>query len=186
MDALSGRVVRGRVRPATPMKQIDDGIWVTAPLLQARECSGIIARAEAASFRVARDYDRYERHNQETFLDEPMTAQLLLDRLRGDGSTLAAARMDPTLECYRYLAGEYLAPHRDAATEIEPGVWSTLTLVLYLNDDFEGGETGFPEPKIAVRPRPGHAVLFEHSLLHEGSPVLAGTKYVVRTSITTV
>ncbi|GMH49989.1 hypothetical protein TrRE_jg2799 [Triparma retinervis] len=75
------------------------------------------------------------------------------------------------------------------------GVKSRLTFLMYLNDDFEGGETTFFAPRRGgglegrkVRPRKGSVLVFpqgnERSLLHEGSGVKGGgTKWVVRTDV---
>jgi hypothetical protein len=67
--------------------------------------------------------------------------------------------------------------------------------LVYLNDTFEGGCTTFflhssseclqAKP---VKPVQGAALLFPHgstegSLLHEGSGVLSGAKYVIRTEV---
>jgi hypothetical protein len=74
--------------------------------------------------------------------------------------------------------------------------WSGYTLLIYLNDDFEGGETTFFWPGVrpgvlngrGIVPRMGSVVVFPHgttsgALLHEGSSVLSGYKYVIRTDI---
>jgi hypothetical protein len=73
---------------------------------------------------------------------------------------------------------------------------SYLTFLIYLNDDFEGGETKFYYPEeegskaLVVRgiiPQRGSVLVFPQgntaSLLHEGSAVTKGTKYVVRTDV---
>eukprot|EP00392_Amoebophrya_sp_AT5.2_P004640 g4648.t1 len=78
---------------------------------------------------------------------------------------------------------------------------SHFTFLMYLNDDFVGGETRFFVPEkpsrtsttsrmlsVPVRPQRGSILVFPHGeclppLLHEGSPVLEGTKYVVRTEL---
>jgi len=59
-----------------------------------------------------------------------------------------------------------------------------------LNDDFEGGETRFYLPNGVARgivPRQGSIAFFPQgntaSLIHEGSAVTKGTKYVVRTDV---
>jgi hypothetical protein len=59
---------------------------------------------------------------------------------------------------------------------------------MYLNEGFEGGETKFygedrDVPTFIVRPRQGMALVFAHRQLHEGAPVLAGRKYVLRTDV---
>lgn len=72
---------------------------------------------------------------------------------------------------------------------------SLFTFLIYLNDDFEGGETTFFLPSARegtlnaypVRPVMGAAAIFPHgdtsALLHEGTGVRKGAKYVIRTEI---
>ncbi|MEN3327084.1 MAG: hypothetical protein V7638_1891 [Acidobacteriota bacterium] len=56
--------------------------------------------------------------------------------------------------------------------------------MVYLNEEFEGGETIFlVEPEVIIKPRAGSALLFQHPIIHEGSEVRAGVKYVVRTDL---
>jgi hypothetical protein len=50
-----------------------------------------------------------------------------------------------------------------------------------LNDDYEGGETKFN--MTSVKGRKGMALVFLHSLPHEGAEVKSGIKYVLRTDI---
>jgi hypothetical protein len=55
--------------------------------------------------------------------------------------------------------------------------------MVYLNEGFGGGTTRFHDFDIDVRPRTGHALLFQHRLLHEGCEVASGTKYVLRSDV---
>ena len=61
------------------------------------------------------------------------------------------------------------------------------TLVMYLHEPEEGGDTYFPEIELSVRPRRGSAVYFEYHnergqldarCLHAGTPVLRGHKWI--------
>ena len=60
------------------------------------------------------------------------------------------------------------------------------TLMFYLNDDFEGGETTFPYIQTTVIPSIGKAILFYSVLegkliedsLHRGNKVISGTKWI--------
>ena len=68
----------------------------------------------------------------------------------------------------------------------EPLIWrkSTdrdLSTVLFLNDDFEGGDFVFPEFRVRVRPEPGMLVCFPstHEYLHGVEPVTKGTRYSI-------
>jgi hypothetical protein len=136
---------------------------------------------------------------------------------------------------YRYDAGgeEKFAPHIDAgfppSTLSKDGttlIWdalsnqehqdsmiytndtvSRLTVLMYLNDDFEGGHTKFYSPMIhskgqfeviaSIQPKTGSILLFPQAVgeeaveyarqywpLHEGSPVFKGRpKYVIRSDV---
>ncbi|MBS2971048.1 2OG-Fe(II) oxygenase [Metabacillus sp. KIGAM252] len=60
------------------------------------------------------------------------------------------------------------------------------TLIMYLNDVEEGGETYFPHLKLSITPQKGMAVYFEYFYqdpaineltLHGGAPVISGDKW---------
>ncbi|MDB5856510.1 MAG: 2OG-Fe(II) oxygenase superfamily protein, partial [Ramlibacter sp.] len=99
------------------------------------------------------------------------------------------------LQVLRYASGGRSAPHFDfllpanAANRasLERSGQRVSTLVMYLNDPEQGGETVFPEAGIAVAPRKGSALYFEYCnsagqldplSLHAALPVLAGEKWV--------
>lgn len=73
---------------------------------------------------------------------------------------------------------------------------SLYTFLIYLNDGFEAGETTFFMPSIqegvmnaySVKPVMGAVAVFPHgegkgALLHEGSGVNSGKKYIIRTDV---
>lgn len=64
-----------------------------------------------------------------------------------------------------------------------------LTYLIYLNDDFEGGETVFPQIKRVVKPKKGKCIVFQSTMLppdgrtilqalHGGNPVISGEKWI--------
>jgi prolyl 4-hydroxylase len=59
---------------------------------------------------------------------------------------------------------------------------SFYTFLIYLNDDFEGGETEFGN-LFTVTPIKGSALVFYHPLRHEGKTLISGLKYVLRTDV---
>jgi prolyl 4-hydroxylase len=100
------------------------------------------------------------------------------------------------LQVLRYGPGTQSTPHFDFLVPGNPANQQSLarsgqrvsSLVIYLNDVPEGGETFFPEAALSVCPRKGHAVYFEycndanqldHLTLHAGAPVIAGEKWAV-------
>lgn len=91
--------------------------------------------------------------------------------------------------CTKYPSGGDIRPHVDGNTSSEDGT-SILTLLIYLNDDFEGGRTLFLEDdeeeelnvQDAVVPKTGHGLLLHQNVMHRAEAVV-GTKYILRTDI---
>ncbi|SEO80475.1 2OG-Fe(II) oxygenase [Paenibacillus sp. OV219] len=91
------------------------------------------------------------------------------------------------LQILHYKSGEEYHPHFDYFTSGNVVNNRISTMVMYLNDVEEGGETYFPSLRFAVTPKKGSAVYFEyfyndHHLneltLHAGNPVVIGGKWV--------
>ncbi|ARF14655.1 2OG-Fe(II) oxygenase [Sporosarcina ureae] len=92
------------------------------------------------------------------------------------------------LQVLRYLPGQEYKAHHDffsAASNVTNNRISTL--VMYLNDVEQGGETFFPHLKLSVTPQKGMAVYFEYFYndpllndltLHGGAPLEIGEKFV--------
>lgn len=99
------------------------------------------------------------------------------------------------LQVMRYEVGGQYTPHYDyfppeypgSAKQMERGGQRVSTVLMYLNDPEEGGETEFPNIKLKVVPKKGSAVIFEYrhddgrldpNSLHAGLPVLKGEKWI--------
>jgi prolyl 4-hydroxylase len=89
------------------------------------------------------------------------------------------------LQVLRYRPGAEYKPHMDALPA-EPNQ-RVLTVLVYLSDDYEGGETRFERTGLAYRGRAGDALLFRNAdaegrpdpmSLHAGLPVTSGVKYL--------
>lgn len=59
-----------------------------------------------------------------------------------------------------------------------------FTIVIYLNDNFEGGEIIFPLQGVSVKPEPGLIVIFPSSFMypHMTSPTIGSDRYALRLS----
>ena len=84
---------------------------------------------------------------------------------------------------YRYKDGQQFKPHVDGSYKKSPTEMSKITLLIYLNEEFEGGATTLIIENEEIIPKTGMLLLFEHKLLHCGRPVISGTKYVLRTDV---
>lgn len=92
-----------------------------------------------------------------------------------------AVGLNELFRFYKYQVGQEFKKHRDLSyirNDIEA---SYFTFMIYLNDNFKGGETIFTN--LTVKPKQGTALIFFHDLEHEGSSVRHGIKYVLRTDI---
>ena len=95
-----------------------------------------------------------------------------------------------------YTVGQEFLPHYDFLDETQPGPAKSLaeggqrilTLLLSLNEDYEGGETSFPELARRYRGRKGNALFFwnvdpegrpDRRLLHAGLSPTRGEKWML-------
>jgi prolyl 4-hydroxylase len=127
------------------------------------------------------------RNNTRVMFDDPQLATTLFEKVRAvipdELEGMSPLSANERLRCYRYAPGQYFAPHFDGSFVRNPAERSLLTLMVYLNDPPEGGETHFPDAAVTVRPRAGMALLFDHHLLHESRTLRAGLKYAVRSDV---
>ena len=103
------------------------------------------------------------------------------------------------LQVANYKPGQLYNPHYDACKKNDDyckEVFGKLgknnnryaTFIIYLNDDFTGGETEFPKKNIDVKPKKGKAVLFfnlnddytdvRENSFHGGKPPITGEKWM--------
>lgn len=94
-----------------------------------------------------------------------------------------AVGLNERLRFYRYEAGQHFGAHTDGYFQRENGERSFLTLTIYLNDDFTGGETMFLKREKITAPKTGTALIFPHHLWHTGLKVESGCKYILRTDV---
>jgi predicted 2-oxoglutarate/Fe(II)-dependent dioxygenase YbiX len=130
--------------------------------------------------------DEEVRKCERSFVDSSEVAAWVFERVRSFLPRVLHGRsligINDRLRVLRYGAGDYFRPHVDGAYCF--GMQrSQLTLQLYLNEDFEGGETRFTECGTVVRPATGTILIFDHYLEHEGCAVMRGQKECVRMDV---
>ncbi|KAL4230857.1 hypothetical protein ACF0H5_011231 [Mactra antiquata] len=95
--------------------------------------------------------------------------------------------LNERLRFLKYDPGEYFAPHMDGVYRRDNNERSAITIQLYLNEGFKGGSTTFmnfnEEEKNEVVPKTGMVLVFQHDIFHEGSTLLKGRKYSMRTDV---
>ena len=107
-----------------------------------------------------------------------------LNRRLAAASGTAVEQGEP-LQVLRYRPGGEYKPHFDSIPgQANQRVW---TMIIWLSDAYEGGETWFMTPKLALKGQAGDAILFRNAgpdgrrdpdSAHAGLPVTAGEKII--------
>jgi len=172
--------------------EVAQGIFTIEQLLEPTECEALVKRAEAQGFesapiitatgtRVAAD----TRNNDRCIFDDESLAEDLWQRSREAIPPVMSGRqalgLNERFRLYRYAPGQRFAWHSDAPFRRESGEMSLLTFMVYLNAGYAGGATRFEAAKVTGQM--GLALVFQHGLLHEGSEVVQGVKYALRSDV---
>jgi hypothetical protein len=119
---------------------------------------------------------------------------LLLKIRLGHSMKVEASRLE-ALQLLHYAPGESFAPHCDFLAPASPHLAEELaragqrvaTVLIYLNEDYQDGETDFPELMLRHRGRTGDALMFSNvdaaarpdpRTLHAGLPPSGGEKWL--------
>lgn len=176
-------------------------------LMTEEECDSVIARLEEAEFARSEGFN-YE--NNENDVSDYRTSKTFydMDNIFSDYTQLVFNSVKDRfwympfsiqnlelVQSQRYGVGEEYKKHCDyfnyGPTQIKTNNDRIATMILYLNDDFEGGETEFHELGIKIKPKKGAALYFEynyipelnHKTIHSGNPVTKGEKLIFTTWI---
>lgn len=87
----------------------------------------------------------------------------------------------------RYRAGGRYDPHADADDlNPETNIWMRvqdrdISVLLYLNEDYEGGKLSFERLGFSIQPKAGMLIAFpsDHRYVHAARPTTAGIRYVI-------
>ena len=133
------------------------------------------------------------RNNERCILDSEEKANILWERIKDYIPDVwrnkhKVVGLNERLRFLKYGPGEYFAPHQDGKYVRPDGSEeSFITIQLYLNEGFEGGNTTFMSlskgGNVGVVPKTGRVLVFQHDIRHEGSLLVQGTKYSMRTDI---
>jgi prolyl 4-hydroxylase len=182
---------------------INDHVFILHDILTDYECDAIIDIAEGTGFKIAGFYtddkgeaayvDADKRRSMRCILDSAEFAERLWKRiehgiLKQLPGGLVAKRINERLRILKYTEGDYFIMHRDGNyTTPDMSEISQYTILIYLNDDYQGGFTTYydaqTKPGVAVMPRKGMVVLQHQKCLHRVPPLISGTKYAIRTEV---
>ncbi|HLL04037.1 MAG TPA: nucleoside monophosphate kinase [Myxococcaceae bacterium] len=195
------------------------GAYLLSPVLSRGECEQLIAATEALGYapkKSRRSGPAIRTNTRLLYQAHPELVATLTRRMRPhleaiDVSAAGTWRLvesrDPTNERWRmnrYSESEEFFPHFDTGYELGRDCRSLLSVIIYLNDDFEEADTVFfpggqtrdhmlpgdqDAREVHVRPAAGTALVFHHfgplSPRHSGlAPVRCRRpKYIIRTDV---
>lgn len=197
-------LIRAYDREVRVLQRLQSPVVVTLEsVLSDAECERLIGMAQP-------------RLRRSTVVDPTSGANTAVDHRSSDGmffrlqenpfiaqidERLAAIMSSPAqnsegLQVLHYNPGGQYPPHFDFLVPSNPASSQSLersgqrvsTLIVYLNDVIEGGETVFPEAGLSVVPRRGNGLYFEYTnsrmqvdlrSAHGGAPVIRGEKWIV-------
>ncbi len=176
--------------------EIAEGIWTVNNFLSAEECAEWIEFAENIGFGDAPINVGFGaeaivdnvRNNDRAMIDDKDKAFLLWQKAKEHLPKMiynhVAVGLNERLRFYRYEPTQKFSWHSDGSFSRANGEKSLLTFMIYLNEDFQGGETVFiGNAKTEIVPKTGLMTAFKHELVHEGSVVRNGKKYVLRSDV---
>jgi len=200
----------------------DGSAFILENLLTPDECRAFIEAGEAAGFSdCGHDVDMISvRVTDRVFIPSPQLARALFQRIRPHLSgavdlsgTMEAlpqglredllpgewipCGLNSLLRMCRYQPGGFFLPHRDGAFDDDDGIrYSLQTWMLYLNGDFDGGETVFYNDRQTIyrkgeeenitykyKPNAGSVIIFNQNMKHDGQQVCNGQKYIMRSEV---
>lgn len=84
-------------------------------------------------------------------------------------------------EAFNFVKYEGAGTHFKVHADHGPAYVCTISIVAYLNDNYEGGELYFPRFDLTIKPEPGDVVIFPSTYIYEhaSQPMVSGTKYSI-------
>jgi predicted 2-oxoglutarate/Fe(II)-dependent dioxygenase YbiX len=167
------------------------------------ECAEMIRETESRGYEAAllnvgggrQILDTDHRRSSRCIVDSPEQAAEIWNRVKDyvpavwnhRGTIWEVVGLNERLRYLRYNPGDFFAPHFDGCYERGNGERSFITLQLYLNEGFDGGDTTFidmnTDTVIGVTPKTGSVLIFQHDIYHSGAQVTGGRKYAMRTDV---
>lgn len=167
-------------------------IWLIEDFLSQKECDDLILFSEqrgyeeaTVSLKSGAKMMKGIRNNSRLMYEDQKLADKywlsLQDVCPKEIDNYESVGLNEQFRFYKYESNQRFKRHIDGRfvrNELEE---SRITFMIYLNDDFSGGETAFDD--VVITPQTGAALCFIHEQKHEGCPVTAGTKYVLRSDV---
>lgn len=183
----------------SPLEGFSKLAFVLENVLSHEECKNLISLSEMAGYSTALIHSGDEavpapgyRDGDRVMIDDKDFVKILESRIQSylpeKFENRCFVEINERLRFLRYSAGGKFKAHSDASyVRSDYSARTLITLQIYLNEGFDGGETTFlnydKDVRVPIIPKTGMILVFEHDLYHEGSLVRSGLKYTIRTDV---
>ena len=203
---LRSRIDLAALVAAPPKKSLSDSprVRVVEGFASPAECDwamerarGSLTRAKVLDQQTGEEKSHPDRTNKAIeFRLTGMDVVMQVIRARIGATTNLPVPVFEPVQIMHYSVGEEFRPHFDFLTEDNEG-WAAqmrrfgqriATFLIFLNEDFEGGETDFPKAGISHRGRKGDALFWanvdpsgapDRLTFHAGKPPTRGEKWIL-------
>lgn len=202
------------------IKRIDldnvPGAFQLLDVFTTQECNSFIKETENLGYLedAAVSLPRSVRHNDNiTWVVDDLTHDVIWNRCKDfmyDNTDTYLGKkplaLNKRFRFYKYAEGDFFKLHTDGSwpgsrvvnkeliTNFYDDRYSQMTFLIFLSDDFEGGETQFlvkskdKEELVNIRTPKGGVLCFPHGLhplhcLHSSNTITSGIKYIIRTDV---
>ncbi len=192
------------------------GAFQLLDVLTKQECNNFIKQTENLGYLedAAVSLPRSVRHNDNiTWVVDDLTHDIIWNRSKDfmyDNTDTYLGKnplaLNKRFRFYKYAQGDFFKLHTDGSwpgsrvvnreliTSFYTDRYSQMTFLIFLSEDFEGGETQFlvknnsKDELINIRTPRGGVLCFPHGLhplhcLHSSSTITSGIKYIIRTDV---
>jgi hypothetical protein len=165
---------------------LDDKIITIGDFLCPTECNDFIDEINSVTNDQIHNFtlNNFKNHK---YIDHVLTKKIYtrLMYLIHEKTSLSidTSRADKWIMTGKYDIDQEFGLHTDTGLyyNVESGEKARRTLLIYLNDNFDGGQTSFYDSDLNhlldIVPKKGMMLMFDIDLWHKGSKVLSGTKY---------
>eukprot|EP01084_Bolivina_argentea_P089699 161803_1 len=205
-DTKSLNLISNQIQiPIPPLK--DKYVAIIPNAFSEDECKQLINFSENIGYKEAlvnlgfgyKDKINEFRNHQKLSIDNTKMADYIFNRIESiipkqfDNRTFV--NINERLRFLRYSPQQYFGAHYDGMYRRHNGQRSLITIIIYLNDNYNGGQFTFLHPTNehkthSIKPKTGMILLFEQNeLYHQGSMVLNNNqnenifKYCIRSDL---
>jgi len=176
---------------STLVTQLDAGIFLANNFASKEECTQILKLVKSSTDWIPAAVGEYENglllkavvdfRATTAHVSRDIKAELpIVQKIQEFVRQLIFNQLGIALRCFsrhsvsHYNTGAKVARHRDTTTHSTSRL---VTIILYLGDEFDGGELVFPDLGLVYAPKVGDLIVFASEHFHEVKPVLSGNRY---------